>query len=254
LAIVLTEQGDVTAAADAYAQAVKLNDRNPDLYNAWGNVLLQIGKITDAQAAFSRSLVLQPRNPVALNGIGLAYRRQGDLTRAIESYTKAIQLNPQYAPAYNNLGRAYADRQEMDKAMEAFQNAIRVDPQNAIAYSNLGNLHRTRGNMEEAIKSLRQAIALGKEEIWTDYTSLGLALVEQNNYDEALQVYRQSLEKNPNYALTHLGLGALFSRKGDKQQALSHYQTALKLYEAAQDKEWIDRVQQAIKALQEPGK
>jgi superkiller protein 3 len=177
-------------------------------------------------------------------------RRQGDLTGAIAAYETAIALNPQYTAAYNNLGRVLSDQNRTADAINAFRQAIALDPRNAVAYSNLGNLLRSQGNSDEAIDAFSKTIAIGKEDLWVDYTSLGLAYADRGRFGEAQNAYFKALSLNPNFAKAHFGLGALYTLKGEVSNAIRSYQEALKLYEENRDAEWIKRTQQAIQSLQ----
>jgi superkiller protein 3 len=177
-------------------------------------------------------------------------RRQGDLTGAIAAYEQAINLSPRYAAAYNNLGRALSDQNKPVDAIAAFRKAIDAEPRNSVAYSNLGNLLRTQGDSAGAVEAFTRAIVYGKDELWVDYASLGLALADQGKMRESLDAYNKAISLNPSYARAYFGLGALYTVQGDISSAIRSYQEALKLYEADNNTEWVKRTRQALQALQ----
>jgi superkiller protein 3 len=172
------------------------------------------------------------------------------LAGAIAAYEQSISLNPNYTAAFNNLGRVLSDQNRNIEAINAFRRAIALDPKNAVAYSNLGNLLRTQGDSDQAIAAFQQTIAIGKDEVWIDYTSLGLAYADRGKLGEAQNAYFQALSLNPKFAKAYFGLGALYTLKGEVSNAIRSYQEALKLYEENRDAEWIRRTQQAIQSLQ----
>lgn len=143
-----------------------------------------------------------------------------------------------------------SDQNRNSEAITAFRQAVAIDTKNAVAYSNLGNLLRAQGNSDEAINAFQKTIAIGKEDLWVDYTSLGLAYADRGRLGEAQTAYFKALSLNPTFAKAHFGLGALYTMKGEVSNAIRSYQEALKLYEENRDAEWIKRTQQAIQALQ----
>jgi Flp pilus assembly protein TadD len=64
---------------------------------------------------------------------------------------------------------------------------------------------------------------------WMAHYNLGIALNEQGKTDEAIAHYQQAIKLRPGYAEAHYNLGRLLAHKGQLDDAVTHYETALKI-------------------------
>jgi Flp pilus assembly protein TadD len=64
---------------------------------------------------------------------------------------------------------------------------------------------------------------------WVGHSSLGAALFQKGQLDEAVAQYQKALKINPNYAEAHSNLGAALFQKGQLDEAVAQYQKALKI-------------------------
>lgn len=72
---------------------------------------------------------------------------------------------------------------------------------------------------------------LGAEEphTWRITVNFGNTLLQQGRYDEAIEQYRQALEKKPDLAEAHVDWGIALKEKGDPAGAVTQYLEALKI-------------------------
>jgi tetratricopeptide (TPR) repeat protein len=79
-----------------------------------------------------------------------------------------------------------------------------------------------------------------QETLWTDtlagnpnsfmgHCSLGVALFEKGQVDDAVAQYEKALEINPNYVAAHYNLGNALFRKGQLDEAIAQFQKALEI-------------------------
>ena len=139
-------------------------------------------------------------------GLSHLYRfNKADHTEAIRLFREAIALDPEFAAAHAHLAFAlwnsvmlgYAeDRAKATaSARAAAEQAVSLDPNEPVAHYALGRVHVLTGEVEMAIGEMQTAIAI-----------------------------------NPNFARGHFGLGwARYHGAGHAEQALPHYDTALRL-------------------------
>ncbi|WP_263337616.1 tetratricopeptide repeat protein [Acidicapsa dinghuensis] len=108
---------------------------------------------------------------------------------------KAIATHPT-AAAYDALGAHFASEQKFGCAISAFESAVKLDPGSWQGHYNLGVALFTSGKAQRAAVELSAASKLnpGTEQI---LLPLGFALSKTGKNDEAIQVFQQILEKDP---------------------------------------------------------
>ena len=104
--------------------------------------------------------------------------------------------------------------------------ALACTSQNPIAHNSLGNALSDSGQVDEAIAHYRQAL-----EIESGYAAahhnLGRALAGRGEMNEAITHYQQALLIKPDYAEAHNNLGYVLASRGEVDEAIVHYRRAL---------------------------
>jgi len=92
-----------------------------------------------------------------------------------------------------NLGLIRMRRKQFSDAETEYRTAIRLDPEFVPAMVNLADLDRERGMEKEGDELLRTALAIEPNNADVKH-SLGLLLVREHNYTEALSLLREASE------------------------------------------------------------
>ena len=72
------------------------------------NLISLVGGAEDwAIDSYQKAVKLEPKNPYIFNEMGLVYLAQADLAKAKDNFQKAIDLKPDYLPAHFQLGLLY---------------------------------------------------------------------------------------------------------------------------------------------------
>ena len=125
-----------------------------------------------------------------------------------------------------NLGSAFYDKEDIDNALAVYRNALELDPTNARIHCNLGFLHWGRGDLDEAVTEYELAIKYDPN-YDIAYNNLGVIhLDDLGRVARAIELFRKSVECNPNYALAHFNLARAVTITGDKIEAAKLYQVA----------------------------
>ena len=89
---------------------------------------LRLAENGKAAEAFQQALVLNERAVEPLVGLGFVALRNGDSDAAKQRFQSAIDRTPRYAEAWKGLGLAHQQLNELKAAREAWQEAVRLEP------------------------------------------------------------------------------------------------------------------------------
>lgn len=94
--------------------------------------------------------------------LGVRYLSEGNYEEAIIAFTAAMEIDPKQVLAYVGRGDAYVLSSETEENMSAaqtdYERAIELDETNAEAYMGLADIYIWRGNYDRALEILRQAL------------------------------------------------------------------------------------------------
>lgn len=115
--------------------------------------------------------------------------------------------------------RAY-ENGNYEEAAELYRAAIADDPDNAKLHFNLGNTLAKMGNTEEAENAFSRYKSLVEspvDESLADYNT-GKMLTDQEQYDQALDYFREALKNNPNDMDARHNYELALRKQQEKQQ------------------------------------
>ena len=107
-----------------------------------------------------------------------------------------------------------------------YRATLQKNPDCWMAHDNLGVALVAQGRFDEAIEHYHQAIALRPTNPRSHY-DLGIALRHEGKTDDAIKEYERALELRPQYEKAHNNLGNIFLQSGRLDDAVSHYEKAL---------------------------
>ena len=180
----------VPLPADSIA---KIEERFLDAYSFLraGMANERTGNYPGAVRAYERGLAVAPGNPELLNSLGFALFQQGKSREAVAAFEKALAADPKHWKAHNNMALAAIDLGELELAEAHYRESLAIEPQPAI------------------------------------YSDLGFVLERQGLTEEAAELYRKSLELDPQSASAHYNLAASLARRGEFAAAERHFRAAL---------------------------
>jgi tetratricopeptide (TPR) repeat protein len=220
-----------------------------------------------AAEAFDAALVVDPRDSRALTDAALVAWRQRDGDTARRRFLEAAAAEPWRAVApLLGLGFLYEDAGDASKAADAYDAALELEPGQPEALYRLGRSQRQDGDPEAATETLRQALRLAGPDLLV-LLELGRAAMDAGRHDESLRYFREAERLEPDNAEVQwsLGLAALASgdtlgcrepltfaaahglpgahvalavasyRRGAAQDALDHFDEALKAFAGRAD-------------------
>jgi tetratricopeptide (TPR) repeat protein len=156
---------------------------------------------------------------------GMANERTGDYPGAVRIYRRGLAVAPENVELLNALGFALFQQGESREAVAALEKALEVDPKHWKAHNNLALAAIDLGELELAEAHYRESLAIEPQP--AIYNDLGFVLERQGLADEAVALYRKTLELDPASATAHYNLGASLARSGELAEAERHFRAAL---------------------------
>ena len=181
--VLLHERQDLKGAERWLRRAIQISQESFLPYFSLGAIYARKGKLLRAQKFLEKAIQLEAI-PQAFFLLGTIFYEKGQLERAIRSFQGALKLDPDYEEAIYHLGLCYLDRNWNRKAIECFQEALELNP-NKMEYQQAVKIYEgISGHVPLEGPAAQQ---FGEAE----------ALVNQGNYSEALDHYRQASQADP---------------------------------------------------------
>jgi tetratricopeptide (TPR) repeat protein len=220
-----------------------------DLLLALGNTAVRAGKFDLGIQVFDRVLGQvdkgRPQGDIYLR-LGETYRRKGDFNNAVQVLQKARQTLPDNIMVLSTLALVLDAAQRKPEAKQVYEATLKLDPNNAVALNNLAFLlAETGGDLDDALTKAQRAKSL-LPSLYEISDTLGWIYLKKNLAENAIDIFKELVVKEPNISTYHYHLGMAYSQKGDKTKALEQLRESLK-YNPAKDEK--DKIQQLITRL-----
>jgi serine/threonine-protein kinase len=214
-------------ALGAAQQALRLDDKLPEVHFSLGSVFSATGRTSEAIAELKRALTLAPNSDEGHRRLGHAFMRAGRTAEAVQAFQKAIDVNPYFWLNHSALAGAYFQVGENEKALAGFRKVTELEPDNPLGHENLGSVYFRQGKWNQCIPFFEKALAL--EPYWSTYSNLGTAYFYLKRYPDAVKMFEKSVEMNPNEEMTLGNLADALRWSGQKDKAQAKYDAAIAL-------------------------
>jgi serine/threonine-protein kinase len=242
-------------ALQEFQRALALNQRDPNAMAGVAVAYERMGRIAEAEATLQKAAALHPDDWDGYDALGTFYDRHQKYAEAISKYQKAIELTPDNAQVYSNLAATYLDRgtgNDEALAEAALRKSIQLSPSYA-AFANLAFLYMRQKRYAESAVASEQALKLNDKD-YRVWVNLAVAYKWMNQDEKAAQVadrmiplLEDAVRMQPKDATLQSALAISYARKKQREQALTHIQTALAL--APDDPQVLERVAEAYEDL-----
>lgn len=138
-------------ARDSYARMARLDPSSWHVHRVQAELFADEGKHTQAIAEYEAAIKLQDRNPDLYEGVGDEYRKLNQLDAAKRAYSKALELSPQNAVAMYDLGSTDIELGDNAAGVPLLAAMIKVYPGSPVAEYYLGRGLAADGKDAEAV-------------------------------------------------------------------------------------------------------
>jgi tetratricopeptide (TPR) repeat protein len=164
LGVGLMAIGDMPGAADALAEADRLEPERPLTLLALGLARINRKEFADAKIALTRSLDLDPESAEAIAALAEAEAGLGEYDAAAARAGAALERAPGSATAHLVMGLVKMERRDYAGARDALLKAAAADPESAKAIYQLSLVYARLGEDATAAKYVEQYQAKLREQ------------------------------------------------------------------------------------------
>lgn len=184
-------------ALETFLKAAVLDPSDADPIYFSGQLYADAGKLPEAARQLERVLKINPRYPKAHSALGRVALRHGDAKKALDEAMQERTLNPDIADAYVIAAEAYFVMHQYSNCAGEYQKAVSKANQGALLYVRMARCYRLSGALESAQSLLRQATSIesGNPEI---YKEQGAIFHMKGMADDAISAYDTYVRLAPN--------------------------------------------------------
>ncbi|MCI0521963.1 MAG: tetratricopeptide repeat protein, partial [Chloroflexi bacterium] len=229
LAALLTRLGNVEEAVLELEQAVQADGQNPLYRNQVAALYSRLGRLDDAEEAYQALISLDGESPAGSFGLGQLAYKQCDLSGMSQHYAQAAALGGQQAVYFSLPASAYAAQGDFEAQAQGMTDLVERFPADPLAQLLVGEYFLGQGKLreaEDALQSVAQAAGLPPLFLSLAHYDLGQLQLLRGNLAAAEGEFNLALEQFPANAAAQIALGDLALRNGDAQAALQAYQEA----------------------------
>jgi len=200
LGIVQLKLGLTEDAALSFKKAIDLDPSNQAPLEFLAQALIRMGKLDDARAALTKAGDFSPNSPRISAAIGVVEFHAGQNEMADTYWKQALNIDPNYAPAIYNLACLYRDRYgNKEEANRYFQQYLEIA-------GNDEHAKVAKAAMEGKTLTMQpppgppmppQIAEPAKSKPMDPLVVSARKAIERQNYDEALDLLKQAMKKDP---------------------------------------------------------
>lgn len=161
---------------------------------------------------------------------GEALRAAKDETGAVEAYRKALAIFPAHPTAFERLREVYNQSgRTVVETIAELEARVAREERDFVSWNLLGVLYGRERRWGDALDAFARSLR-AEPRAADALVNQGWVLVTLRRYDDAIAAYEAALALQPRLARAYAGLGsALVEARGDYDEAMRHYLTAVKL-------------------------
>ena len=230
----LTLYKDSKASADVlrtYQQAVANIPNSLTLLTGQARALSDAKRYADAIEVMKRALEINPDDLNTLHLLAWDYMLLRRFDEAVTTINEELKISPDYPMALHNLGWSYYQMKRYDDSIATYQKIINLKT----PYSGMKKVYREMGlalvqanRTNEAIDSFNHAIEL-KGDVADVYCGLAGAYLRAERIDEALESLKKGVQERPKDTCIYENLGFINMRMGKLQEAEPSFRKAIEL-------------------------
>jgi eukaryotic-like serine/threonine-protein kinase len=177
-----------------------------------------LGKFLDAIASLKRAIEIDPNFATAYGSLSSAYNNTRQQTLASQAGEKSFELRERASERERLFITAmyYVNvTGESDKSIEALEQLKQIYPRSYVFRNNLGYQYYLIGQYAKSMEEYNEAVRLNPN-LAISQTVRGYIFMRLNRFDEAKEVFEQTLARKMDFNLLRYGLYSVAFLHGDE--------------------------------------
>src|SRR5437870_3450093 len=229
LGVILDQRGQTQAAEREYRTSLHLNPNAISPMANLGVLLAHTKRDDEAIKIFEAVLRAAPDHPQATLNLGLQYAVRGDDARAAPLLQRAMTLGLDTYEVRYHLGVSLYKLKRLDEAASAFESALALSSNAAEPYFYLGLIAWASGHEVEAPDLWDRAVSL-KPDFPEANFMLGEALRKNHRTPASVEFYKRALEQDATQFVYYARLGGVYITLGQPDQALAVFRRSVQRF------------------------
>jgi tetratricopeptide (TPR) repeat protein len=226
LAVMEYRRGSCAAAAPHFAKAGELLDSQLDALHAYATCLVRLKRMDEAVTTFQRALAIRPDDPrehLVLASIQLMAHKPEDALQTLQPLLGSPGVD---ADTLQLASTAYEDTGDTPQAVGLLRQALLLAPRNVSLYLDFANICFTHESFQVGVDVLTEGLLL-QPKADDLYVARGVLYVQLAQYDKAEADFEKAYDLNPNQSLSTAAQGLAAVQANDLDHALESVETKL---------------------------
>ncbi len=220
----LLAKGQLSAAVEAFQQAIKLNPNRQRTRLKLGRLFMHMGRVEDAQSLKGEFMELSQDNRDIAKAADL--EKQKKFEEAENVYRQILTRHPDNVSAMRLWANIGIQQKQYPVAGKFLQQAVKVAPGFTRAWIDLCQVQFEQEEFEGAIESAKQVIKL-EPRIPDGYIWLAGASASIGLHQDAAESFDKALEISPDHVGALCAKGNALRTVGDNEGAIAAYRRSI---------------------------
>lgn len=219
--VILLEQ-----TLEKFEIAASINPSESQNYASIAKVYISMGDIDNAMITIDKAVEMDDTNPSVVIAAGQIYSQKNDCEKTKAYFKRAVELEPNNTTSIRSLASAYYDCDDLDGAIITYSTAISKETDVTIKcdlYFNLGVLYNQIEDFPMAEENFIQVMDLCPDDV---EAIVGIAQVFENaeKWRQAERFYKQLIEIDPDTPSHYKGMARVLLHQGEPDEAQYYYE------------------------------
>lgn len=217
-------------AISAYKKALSSfeEDEREELYNAIAFEYENLKEYDTALTYLKKAVPLSTNLEAQYYEIRFCYSILDETDEAIEYFNNEIEKNVYNIEARMALALSYTHIDLIEKAIDALEFVLAIDPTHTKAYVELCTLLLDLDRTKEAFDNIQEALRNHVDTAMIR-AMMGDCYMKSGDDISAQECYMLALSMDDKNVEAYIGLGFVFSDRGNNQKAINYFERAIKL-------------------------